>query len=82
MMVEIGCCVTLNCLEQLNLQALLALPYTQCVGDVLCRVPDDPERDPHPERVEEDEIHPEVHEVARIEVQVTNEPLGAKGHEA
>lgn len=65
-----------------NSQALLALSHTQCVGDILCRIPNNPERDPHPERVEKDKIHPEVHKVARVEVYVTNEPLGAKGHEA
>lgn len=39
-------------------------------------------RDKDPEHVEEDEVHPEIHEVAGIEVDVSGEPLGAEGHEA
>jgi hypothetical protein len=46
-------------------------------GDV-----DGPGGDKDPEHVEEDEVDPLVHEVARVEVVVLDEPLGAKGDEA
>ena len=40
------------------------------------------ERKEDPEHVEEDEVDPEEHEVASIEVLVHCEPFGGKGHEA
>lgn len=52
------------------------------MGDVVVRVVDGVQRDKDPEHVEEDEVHPHVHEVAAIQVDVADEPLGAKGHEA
>jgi hypothetical protein len=53
------------------------------------RVSDIPETKPqcvqwkeHPEHIEENQVHPEVHEIAAIKILVAGEPLGSKSHEA
>ena len=40
------------------------------------------EREEYPEHVEEDEVYPEEHEVASVEILVHREPLGSESHEA
>lgn len=58
------------------------LPHSKRIRNVADGVGNGIERDKHPQHVEEDEVDPEVHEVAAVEVDVAGEPLGAKGHEA
>jgi hypothetical protein len=41
-----------------------------------------PEGEDHPKHVEEDQIHPEVHEIRRVQVLGAGQPLGCKRHEA
>jgi len=60
----------------------LLFAQAECGGDVADRVPDCVEWDEDPEHVEEEEVDPEVHEVAAVEIDVADEPLGAEGHEA
>ena len=66
----------------MRLQILSRLSCVQRTRDVPNRVPNNPQRNPNPERVEEDQVHPEVHEVACIKVDITDEPLGAESHES
>lgn len=65
-----------------GLQLLLKAAGSKGAGYVIVRVVHGIQRDEYPEHVEEDEVHPHVHEVASIEVDVAGEPFGAKGHEA
>lgn len=52
------------------------------MGDVVVGVIHSVEGNEDPEHVEEDKVHPHVHEVAAVEVDIADEPLRAKGHEA
>lgn len=38
-------------------------------------------RDPDPERVEEDQVYPQVHKVAAVQPLVSGQPLWGKRHE-
>lgn len=60
----------------------LLFAQAKCGGDVADGVPDCVERDENPEHVEEEQVDPKVHEVAAVKVDVADEPLRAKGHEA
>lgn len=39
-------------------------------------------RDPNPERVEEDQVHPQVHKIAAVQPLVSGQPLRGKRHES
>ena len=64
------------------LQVLLHLALLQRTRDIPNCPIDSIEGDEHPEHVEEDQIHPQIHEVASVEVDVAGKPLGAEGHES
>lgn len=64
-----------------DLLALFRLANCESVRDIVVRVPHGIQWDEHPQHVEEDEVYPHIHEVAAIEVDITSEPLRAKGHE-
>lgn len=64
------------------LDILLAGLGSKRIRDLRVRVPNRIERDDDPQTVEEDEVHPHVHEVATIKIDIAGEPLGAKSHES
>ena len=51
------------------------------VGDVLEAIPQRISREEDPKHVEENQVHPEEHEVAAVEILVAGEPLGSESHE-
>lgn len=77
-----------NVQENVQLRALLALERSLCLSShesgaqLLGCLPQDPQWNPHPECIEEDEIQPEVDWVLGNKRGASGEPLGRKGHEA
>lgn len=59
-----------------------SLSNSKSIGNVANRIHNRKQRDKDPKHVEEDQIHPHVHEVAAVEVDVAGEPLRAESHEA
>ena len=80
-MPDIGVRVVGVALLALLLGSLL-FTQAECGRDVANGVPDCVEWDEDPEHVEEEEVDPEVHEVAAVEVNIADKPLGAECHEA
>jgi hypothetical protein len=59
-----------------------SLSHSKGVRDVVDRVPNRIQGNKDPQHVEEHQVHPHIHEVAAVEVDVAGEPLGAESHEA
>lgn len=58
------------------------MPHLESIKNIGGRSPDGIDGNKDPDHVEEDQVDPLVHEVAGVEVDVADKPLGTKGHEA
>lgn len=67
----------------LRLPASLDLrPDSKRIHNIQARHAEHINRDKHPEHVEEHQIEPQIHPVARVEIRVASQPLWAKGQKA
>ena len=51
-------------------------------ADVSVCFVENPERNPDPEKVKEEKVHPEVHEVAGIKIRIATQPFRCESHES
>ncbi len=70
----------LGCL--LRVRANGATCSRKCQLDIVVCFVQNPQRKPDPQRIEEDQVYPEIHEVTGVQIWATDQPFRCEGHEA
>ena len=73
---------TTTALRRLPLYADGSTCSRECKSNAVIGFIQEPQRKPYPQRIEEDQIDPQVHEVASIQVRTAGQPLWRKCHES